>query len=241
MFYILMESPTFNGNPDILNVQKCFTRPSRRQSFLSRCGFCDSRVGSVAFSRSEIAGFCCCWSIPPRHKLDLELFHQPSRSIRKAGLVRRDRIMRPVLAKWPKFLWREEYCSNDVERRTGAYERRFPKKRPMSAPKIAVAMIAAPCAPSACHGAENGHAMRQPALIARPAPAPYRAPATLARVATEFRNTQLKNRTRIPPASVLPIPHAKPMFHGETRRRSLIHGGTGRGAVTGLVQKGSTE
>jgi hypothetical protein len=56
---------------------------------------------------------------------------------------------------------------------------RFPKKRPMSAPKITVAMIAAPCAPSACHGVENGHAMRQPALIARPAPAPYRAPATV--------------------------------------------------------------
>ena len=37
---------------------------------------------------------------------------------------------------------------------------RFPNRRPMSAPKITVAMIAAPCAPSACHGVENGHAMR---------------------------------------------------------------------------------
>ena len=83
---------------------------------------------------------------------------------------------------------------------------RFPKKRPMSAPKITVAMIAAPCAPSVCHRVETGHAMRQPALIARPAPAPYRAPATVGRVASEFRNTQLNNRTRIPPASVLPIP-----------------------------------
>src|SRR5215510_14008062 len=94
----------------------------------------------------------------------------------------------------------------DVERRIGAHEPpspmcnpRFPKKRPMSAPKIAVAMIAAPCAPSACHGVENGHAMRQPALIARPEPAPYKVPATVGRVASEFRNTQLKNRTRIPP------------------------------------------
>src|SRR6266568_3045605 len=101
----------------------------------------------------------------------------------------------------------------------------------MSAPKIAVAMIAAPCAPSECHGVEIGHAMRQPALIARPAPAPYRAPATVGRVASEFRNTQLKNRTRIPPASVLPIPQAKPVIHGETRRVLLIHGGTGRVAV----------
>src|SRR5258708_12619432 len=114
---------------------------------------------------------------------------------------------------------------------------RFAKKRPMSAPKIAVAMIAAPCAPSACHGAENGHAMRQPALIARPAPAPYRAPATVGRVASEFRNTQLKNRTRTPPASVLPIPQAKPTIHGETRSRSLIHGGTGRGPAPRLLRK----
>src|SRR5437868_2617952 len=83
---------------------------------------------------------------------------------------------------------------------------RFPKKRPMSAPKIAVAMIAAPCAPNECHGVEIGHAMRQPALIARPAPAPYRAPDTVGRVASEFRNTQLNNRTRIPPASVAADP-----------------------------------
>jgi len=114
---------------------------------------------------------------------------------------------------------------------------RFPKKRPISAPKNAVAMIAAPCAPNACHGVENGHAMRQPALIARPAPAPYRAPATVGRVASEFRNTQLKTRTRIPPASVLPIPQAKPMIHGETRNCSLIHGETRRVAVPGLVEK----
>lgn len=61
-------------------------------------------------------------------------------------------------------------------------------------------MIAAPCAPSACHGVEIGHAMRQPALIARPAPAPYRAPVTGGRVASEFRNIRLNSRTRIPPA-----------------------------------------
>src|SRR5262249_43378917 len=110
--------------------------------------------------------------------------------------------------------------------------------RPMSAPKITVAMIAAPCAPSACHGVENGHAIRQPALIARPAPAPYRVPAIVGRVASEFRNTQLKNRTRIPPATVLPIPQAKPMIHGETRSISLTRGGTRRrGAFAGLVEK----
>src|SRR5579863_2086729 len=114
---------------------------------------------------------------------------------------------------------------------------RFPEKRPMIAPNITVATIAAPCAPSACHGVENGHAMRQPALIARPAPAPYRAPATVGRVASEFRNTPLKNSTRIPPASVLPIPQAKPAIQGETRRISLIFGGTRRVAVTGLAVK----
>src|SRR5438270_3620670 len=115
---------------------------------------------------------------------------------------------------------------------------RFPRKRPMKAPKITVAMIAAPCAPSACHGVENGHAMRQPALIARPAPAPYRAPATVGRVASEFRKTELNNRTRIPPASVLPIPQPKPIIHGEARRVSLIHGGTRRrGSFAGLVEK----
>src|SRR5713101_10109597 len=108
----------------------------------------------------------------------------------------------------------------------------------MSAPKITVATIAAPCAPSACHGIENGHAMRQPALIARPAPAPYRAHATVGRVASEFRNTQLKNRTRIPPASVLPIPQAKPMIHGETCSLWLIQGGTRRsGPFVGLAQE----
>src|SRR5215470_13781344 len=108
----------------------------------------------------------------------------------------------------------------------------------MSAPKSTVAIIAAPCAPSACHGVENGHAMRQPALIARPAPAPYRAPATVGGTASEFRKTQLKNRTSIPPASVLPIPQAKPMIHGETCSISLTRGGTRRiGAVAGLVEK----
>src|SRR5499425_3801166 len=96
----------------------------------------------------------------------------------------------------------------------------------MSAPKITVAMMAAPCAPSACHGVENGHAIRQPALITRPAPAPYRAPAIVGRVASEFRNTQLNNRTRIPPAKVLPIPQPKPMIHGESCRSSLTLGGT---------------
>jgi len=79
-----------------------------------------------------------------------------------------------------------------------------------------VATMAAPCAPSACQGVEIGHAMRQPALIARPAPAPYRAPATVGRIAIEFRNTKLNNVTRIPPAIVLPIPHTEPMTHGET-------------------------
>src|SRR5262249_39484998 len=107
--------------------------------------------------------------------------------------------------KSPKFVQREEFFCIDVERRTGAQERLspmcnllFPKKRPISAPNITVAMIAAPCAPSECHGVENGHAIRQPALIARPAPAPDRAPATVGRVASELRNTKLKNRTRIP-------------------------------------------
>src|SRR5438132_7349618 len=105
----------------------------------------------------------------------------------------------------------------------------------MSAPKITVAMIAAPWAPSACHGVETGHAIRQPALIARPAPAPYRAPATIGCVASEFRNTQLRIRTRIPPAIVLPIPQAKPIIHGEVRSISLIHGGTRRrGSLAGL-------
>src|SRR5579872_7028971 len=108
----------------------------------------------------------------------------------------------------------------------------------MRAPKATVAMIAAPCAPSACHGVETGHAMRQPALTARPAPAPYRAPATVGRVASEFRNTRLKKRTRIPPATVLPIPQAKPMIPGETRSFSLIHGGRRRsGSIVGLAEK----
>ena len=129
-----------------------------------------------------------------------------------------------IAPKLSKFLRRKECSCIDLGRRTAAQERleptcnpRFPRERPMSAPKITVAMIAAPCAPSACPGVESGQAMRQPALIARPAPAPYRAPATVGRVASEFRNTQLKNRTRIPPASVLPIPQAMPIIHGEIR------------------------
>src|SRR5262249_14986111 len=115
---------------------------------------------------------------------------------------------------------------------------RFPKKRPINAPTITVAIIAAPCAPSACHGVETGHATRQPALIARPAPAPYRAPAAVGRVASEFRNIQLKNRTSIPPATVLPIPQANPMIPGLTRSMSLTGDGTGRrGSLAGLVEK----
>lgn len=108
----------------------------------------------------------------------------------------------------------------------------------MSAPKITVAMIAAPCVPSACHGVETGHAMRQPAFIARPAPAPYSAPVIVGRIASEFRNIRLNNRTRIPPPTVLPIPQAKPMSHGLTRRSSLTIGGTRRtGSLAGLVEK----
>src|SRR5262249_48819512 len=117
----------------------------------------------------------------------------------------------------------------------------FPKKRPMRAPRITVAMIAAPCAPSECHGVETGQAMRQPALIARPAPAPYRAPASVGRVASEFLNSKLNNRTRVPPATVLPIPQTKPMIHGLVRRASLIHGGTCRtGSFAGLAEKVSS-
>jgi hypothetical protein len=59
--------------------------------------------------------------------------------------------------------------------------------------------------------------MRQPALIATPAPAPYSAPATVGRMTSELRNIQLKSKTRIPPAIVLPMPQAKPVIHGETR------------------------
>src|SRR5215472_10149987 len=115
---------------------------------------------------------------------------------------------------------------------------RFPKKRPMKAPKITVAMIADPCAPSACHGVEIGHAMRQPALIARPAPAPYRAPAIVGRVASEFRNSKLNSKTRIPPAIVLPMPQPKPMIHGESRSSCETRGGSKPGSgPTGLVEK----
>jgi len=87
----------------------------------------------------------------------------------------------------------------------------------MRAPKSTVATIAVPCAPSVCLSVENGQAMRQPALTATPAPAPYSAPATVGRVASEFRNIQLKSKTRIPPATVLPMPQAKSMIHGGTR------------------------
>src|SRR5215472_2423562 len=108
----------------------------------------------------------------------------------------------------------------------------------MSAPKITVATIAAPCAPSECHRVETGHAMRQPALIARPAPAPYSAPAIVGRAASELRNIQLKTKTKIPPASVLPIPQAKPMIHGESRSISFTLGGTrSRGSFAGLIEK----
>jgi hypothetical protein len=60
--------------------------------------------------------------------------------------------------------------------------------------------------------------MRQPALIATPAPAPYSAPATVGRIPSEFRNIQLKSKTRIPPATVLPMPQAKSMINGGTTR-----------------------
>jgi hypothetical protein len=175
------------------------------------------------------------------HKPGSDPFHQP----------RRVRFIKQIFVRLRKescnrkFLRHEEYLRIEVERRTGAQDRllpmcslRFPEKRPMSAPRATVATIAAPCAPSACHGVENGHAMRQPALIARPAPAPYSAPAIVGRVASEFRNSLLKNRTRIPPANVLPIPQPKPMIHGESCRSSLTLGGTRtRGALTGLVEK----
>src|SRR5215471_21429947 len=92
-----------------------------------------------------------------------------------------------------KFLEVFQAKSIPAHAEAGAQERlspmcnlRFPRKRPMSAPKIAVAMIAAPCAPSACPRVENGHAIRQPALIARPAAAPYRAPAKLAASRASF-------------------------------------------------------
>lgn len=58
--------------------------------------------------------------------------------------------------------------------------------------------------------------MRQPALTATPAPAPYSPPATVGRVASEFRNIQLKSKTRIPPATVLPMAQTKSMIHGGT-------------------------
>src|SRR5215475_5487827 len=107
----------------------------------------------------------------------------------------------------------------------------------MSAPRITVAVIAAPCAPKACDGVENGQAMRQPALIARPAPAPYSAPATIGRVTSDFRNNELKSRTRSPPATVLPIPHVRSTIQGEVRRISPIRGGRGNVADVGLQEK----
>src|SRR6185295_1162568 len=135
-----------------------------------------------------------------------------------------------VWAELAQFPRREEFSASmwsdgNQERLPPMCNLRIPKDRPMSAPKTTVAMIAAPCAPSACHGVEIGHAMRQPALIARPAPAPYRAPAIAGRVASELRNSLLKSKTRIPPAIVLPIPQAKPMIHGESRSSSETRGG----------------
>src|SRR5215468_11161881 len=111
----------------------------------------------------------------------------------------------------------------------------------MSAPKITGLRIAAPCAPRECHTVETGHAIRQLALIASAAPAPYRPPPTVGRVTSEFRNSELNNTTRIPPASVLPIPQAKPMIHGATRSISLTCDGTRRtGSFAGLIENVST-
>src|SRR5579872_1577249 len=152
-----------------------------------------------------------------------------ARSVRAPGIL-------TTIHAGPRYEIRGKLVAAVATERYGRCNLRFPKYRPMSAPRITVAMIAAPCAPSACHGVDTGHAMRQAALIARPAPAPYREPPTVGRVASELRNVQLKNRTRIPPASVLPIPQAKPMIHGETRSNSLIRGGTRRrGSFKGLV------
>ena len=78
--------------------------------------------------------------------------------------------------------------------------------------------------------------MRQPALIATPAPAPYSAPATVGRIASEFRNIHLKSKTRIPPATVLPMPQATSMIHGGKRKapatRSVL--------PTGLIENVNT-
>lgn len=68
---------------------------------------------------------------------------------------------------------------------------RAPRNLPMRAPKSTMATIAASRAPSVCLNVENGQAMRQPALIARPAAAPYNAPATMGRIASEFRLVRL--------------------------------------------------
>ena len=78
----------------------------------------------------------------------------------------------------------------------------------------------------------NGQAMRQPGLIATPAPAPYSAPDTVGRIASELRKIQLKSRTRTPPAIVLPMPQAKSMIHGGTRNPPA----TRNVLPTGLVQ-----
>src|SRR5579885_1802623 len=95
---------------------------------------------------------------------------------------------------------------------------RAPRNLPMRAPKTTVAIIAVPCSPSACLSVGYGQAIRQPALIATPAPAPYSAPARVGRIASEFRNTQVKSKTSIPPVTVLPTPQAKSMIHGGTTR-----------------------
>jgi hypothetical protein len=79
--------------------------------------------------------------------------------------------------------------------------------------------------------------MRQPALIARRAPAPYSAPATVGRIASDFRNTQLKSKTSIPPATVLPTPQAKFMIHGGTTRNTAA---TRNVLPTGLTENVDT-
>jgi len=83
-----------------------------------------------------------------RHKLGRELFHQPKRFDSQSKSSWDCEKHPTACPKLPKFLQREECFCIDVERRTGAQERvppmcnlRFPKKRPMNALKIAVAMI----------------------------------------------------------------------------------------------------
>src|SRR5262249_1427976 len=46
-----------------------------------------------------------------------------------------------------------------------------------------------------------------------------------------------EEQDRIAPATVLPIPHPKPIIHGLTRSISLTRGGTGkRGSLAGLFE-----